>query len=356
MPDLNKFPRKLEERSYLAIEFPQTDKRVFRTYVPFLENPKISEKGKSNLSEYNLLGRPGSLFSYGGSPSREISLSFKISLLNLLHLDSTEGISERFKRSFNLFFSDREMAKEAFNLTTGKSEFLTSNQGRSLSYAPGTLEISPGGDGPGLLPESSREDIIGSPDVKMGKGLEHSSIHRGYYRDLIGRVTGTSPSFDDFANILTTGINAIPGIFTGPNSGSIGSPQDTENRITGLLDMIYVWVNLIRSTTLNNSTNTVLGPPTVRLTHGPMYNNVPCVVEDYSIKIVDESGFEMQSLTPKQIEISLSLKENRVGDSGDFLTGTLGSGDNIVGWEAIIDSNNIDPYNGLINPNGKDYI
>ena len=331
MPELNKFPRKLEERSYLAIEFPQTNKRVFRTYVPFLENPTISEKGRSNLSEYNLLGRPGSLFSYGGSPSRDINITFKISLLNLLHLEATEAISERFHRSFNLFFSDREMAKSRFDLKKPEVYLDEANSDNQLN--------------------------IGSSDVIKGVGLEHSSIHRNYYKDLIGRVTGNTPAFDNFANFLIGRINALPGIFTTkfPDGSSIGSPQDDENRINGLIDMVYVWVNLIRATTLNNSTNTVLGPPMVRLTHGPMYNNVPCVVQDYSIKIIDESGYELQSLTPKQLEISLSLKENRVGDFGGFTTGTIQSGDNVVGWEAVIDNNNIDPYNGLINPN-KDYL
>jgi hypothetical protein len=315
MPDLNKYDRKLEERSHLAIEFPQTNNRVFRTYVPFLENPKISEKGSSNLNEYNLLGRPGSLFSYGGSPSRSFDLTFKISLLHLIQLEATEGISEKFKRSFNLFFSGREMDKKRFGLTS--SEYVNFGGGSS---------------GP-----ASR----GSPDVEMGKGVEHSSRHRAYYRSLVARLTGNPTTLDD-----VYGVTSILVDFE-----DLFETADGENHLASVLDMVYVWVNLIRATTINNSTNTSLGPPTVRLTHGAMYNNVPCVVEDYKIDIIDESGFEIQSLTPKQLSISLSLRENRVGDMKDFKAGSIGSGDNIVGWEAIIDSNNIDPYNGLITLN-----
>ena len=50
----------------------------------------------------------------------------------------------------------------------------------------------------------------------------------------------------------------------------------------------------------------------------------------------------------------MSLRENRTGSSDGFEAGAIAAGDEIVGWEAIIDSNNIDPYNGLIN-NDKGY-
>lgn len=347
MPELNKIDRKLEERSHLAIEFPQTDNRIFRTYLPFLENPKVTEKGSANLAEYNLLGRPGSIFSYGGSPSREINVTFKISLLNLLHLESTEGLSERFTRSFNLFFSDKEMAKKRFNLQSFGGEDIgieTDDFGNAISVPDSPFFEE--GLGPLDSADAQADRDIGSADVEMGKGTEHASIHRAYYRSLVGRVTGDQPIFDDIANFMIGRIGA---------GTLIGSPQQNEERLNRTLDMIYVWVNLIRSTTLNNSTNTVLGPPIVRLTHGAMYNNVPCVVEDYSIKIIDDSGFEIQSLTPKQLEVTLSMRENRTGNQGTFDSGSIGSGDKIVGWEAIIDDNNLDPYNGLINKD-KEYL
>tara|TARA_R110002126_G_scaffold84465_20_gene205275 strand:- start:9410 stop:10510 length:1101 start_codon:yes stop_codon:yes gene_type:complete len=366
MPDFNKRKRVLEERSHLAIEFPQTDNRVFRTYVPFLENPKISEKGSSNLGEYNLLGRPGSIFSYGGSPSRDISLTFKISLLHLIHLQATEGISEKFERSFNLFFNDKERSKKRFglkkeiagfkeelqNIMTGDGGYMAreTSENRYAAYIATEQDLADA--------ETQETVGAGTEDVEDDIGREHASIHRSYYRDLIEAVTGSQPTFDGIADFLTEGLDFItPDIGFGAleAGASIGSPQQNEDRLNTTLDMIYVWVNLIRATTLNNSTNTTLGPPTVRLTHGAMYNNVPCVVEDYSIKIIDESGFEIQSLTPKQLEITLSLRENRTGSNGGFETGAIGNGDTIVGWEAIIDSNNIDPYNGLIN-NSKGYL
>ena len=76
--------RRLSERSHLTIEFPQSDNRVIRTFVPFLENPTISEKGKANLNSYNLVGRAGQLFSYGGAESRKLTVNFNITLLHVM--------------------------------------------------------------------------------------------------------------------------------------------------------------------------------------------------------------------------------------------------------------------------------
>tara|TARA_R110002110_G_scaffold45134_1_gene138116 strand:- start:6606 stop:7679 length:1074 start_codon:yes stop_codon:yes gene_type:complete len=355
MPELNKRSRLLEERSHLAIEFPQSDNRVFRAYVPFLENPKINERGTSNLAEYNLLGRPGSMFSYGGSPSRDINITFKISLLNLMQLQSTEGISEKFQRSFNLFFGDKERSKKRFGLRKEialAEEDVSVQNFDSNGFDDNAISLEDDFTSDGEF-RASEDDLANleeqsafgaGDDIKAGVGRDHASIHRKHYRDLIGAVTGSQPIFDGIANQLIGFLGGDP----------ITSPNQDERSLSKTLNMIYVWVNLIRATTLNNATNTTQGPPIVRLTHGAMYNNVPCVVEDYSIKIVDESGFEIQSLTPKQLEVTMSLRENRTGSSDGFEAGAIAAGDEIVGWEAIIDSNNIDPYNGLIN-NDKGY-
>jgi hypothetical protein len=57
-------------------------------------------------------------------------------------------------------------------------------------------------------------------------------------------------------------------------------------------------------------------------------------------------------LLPRQIEVTMSLNEVRLGSSGNFKSTVAIEGDNNYGWEAIISENNIDPYNGLI---GSDY-
>ena len=114
------------------------------------------------------------------------------------------------------------------------------------------------------------------------------------------------------------------------------------------IDLVYLWLNLIRGTVLNRSDNTAYGPPIVRLTHGAMYSNVPCLVEDYSVQIEEEAGYDVQTLTPKRIRITLNMVESRAGNFGNYDGGKVVTGDNLTGWESIISNNELDPCNGIV--------
>jgi hypothetical protein len=103
-------------------------------------------------------------------------------------------------------------------------------------------------------------------------------------------------------------------------------------------------VNVIRTSTINNSKNTSLGPPTIYLNHGTMYNNIPCICTNYSIQLVNTAGYDLTSLTPRQIQINLSLSENRVGNFSAFKPFTYIENENVAGWESITDLTTLDPY------------
>lgn len=299
-PRFNK--RALEERSYLAFEFPQTNGRAIRAYLPFLENCEVSENKRANLGDYSLLSRSNSLYSYLGAKSRVINLRFKITLLHVIEQLSKEGIDDRFRRQFQLFFTDKEAAKKAFFLLQ-----------------------TPGG-------------LASMTDVAAKKGMEHARIHREYYQK-IANIKGPA------SNIFDEGINQILEF--------LGSPTQSQDQryaeLNKVIDMIIYWINLVRSSVNNNAKDTTLGPPTVRLTHGPMYNNIACVVDSYSVRIDDAAGFDVQTLFPKQLEITMTLNENKVGNFGEFKANQFVDKDNNNGWEVLIDSNNMDPYGGLIN-------
>lgn len=292
--------RLLHERSHLKLEFPQQGDQTIQAYIPFLENPEINEKGKSKLNTYDLLGRAGQLFSYGGADSRSLNLKFNISLLHVLNMQSTEGITEKFQREFSAYFNDKSLSRKAFNL-------------RQEQNSLGTTIQTPG---------------VGEAFVKYDD-FPQATAHRNYYRGLIGQVTNTNPG--DQIDL----------------GGTPTGNSDTKD-LDKTLDLIYYWINLVRGSVLNNSTNTLYGPPIVRLTHGPMYNNVPCLVEDYSVSIEEEAGYDVQTLTPRRVQVTMSLVESRTGNFGEYVPGTITDGDNLTGWESIIDNNSIDPYNGLI--------
>jgi len=338
---LNKKKRLLHERAHLALEFPQTNNRVLRTYIPFLENPQINERGKARLNTYDLVGRAGQLFSYGGAESRRITVSFNISLLHVLETDITEGIAEKFLRQFNLFFTDREQAKKLFKL----------RQESSNLSAEARLQNELGADDPDFDPVANlslqlkayaksqeAESFLGDSDQKIANGRDYSFIHREYYRNLIGAISQVELEAQDSNSFLGNLQNAL----------EITTRSQGYKNLDKIINMIYCWVNLIRASVMNNSTNSLYGPPIARLTYGPMYNNVPCLVEDYSVKIMDEAGFEVQTLTPKRIQISLNMVESRTGDFGKYVATAYPDGDNVTGWESIIENNELDPLNGLI--------
>jgi hypothetical protein len=297
----NKFnKRALEERSHLSFFFPQSGGRALRAFIPFLENCEVYESKRSNLAEYSLLARSNSLYAYLGAKSRSFNLRFNITFLHVLEHLSKEGLDDRFRRQFQLHFTDKESAKKAFFILTSTG-------------------------------------IVQPPDTKLGRGLEHAKIHRDYYQK-IANIKSQSPNFFDL------GINEVLEFLGSP----VQSEDQRYNEINKIIDLIIYWINLIRSTTNNNAKNSTLGPPIVRLTHGPMYNNIGCVVDSYNIRIVDEAGYDVQTLFPKRIEVTLTMNELKVGDFGDFKVDKFVDMDNNAGWEAIIESNNSDPYGGLI--------
>jgi len=104
-------------------------------------------------------------------------------------------------------------------------------------------------------------------------------------------------------------------------------------------------INVVRTSTLNNAKNTSLGPPTIYLNHGSMYNNIPCICTNYSLRLVSENGYDLKTMTPRRIEVSLSLSENRTGDFDAFIPFNFVKGENLAGWEAVIENRTLDPWN-----------
>ena len=119
---------------------------------------------------------------------------------------------------------------------------------------------------------------------------------------------------------------------------------------TNWVKFVSWWVNLIRSSVMNNQLDTTQGPPIVRLTHGELYQNIPCVCISYDLSYDKEAGMDVDSLLSRRILVSMTLEEFRAGDFGDFdRTSTeLRTRDNVAGWEAIIAYSSTDPGHDAI--------
>jgi len=278
------YGRKLHERSFLLYEFHGSNGEVTRAHMPFMSNISIKESGEANLASYNLLGRAGQLFSYGGANSRKFDLSFEINFLHLMHLQETEGFTDRLTRTIKN--TDRRTELRRFTDPNSANPVAAEKYGARL-----TKQFFD------LLGDAAQREIRS----KIGTAERYASRETSLF--------GNSPEVQKF------------------------------------VDLAMYWINLIRSSTLNNSTNTVYGPPIVRLNHGPMYMNSPCLVMDYGISVDSVSNYDVETLLPYTIKVSMTMVESRTGDFGDYVKGDLVKGDNLTGWESIVDGNVLDAMN-----------
>jgi hypothetical protein len=132
----------------------------------------------------------------------------------------------------------------------------------------------------------------------------------------------------------------------------IKSEQSDNNRDDRTTQIVMYWVNLIRSSVLNNVEDPTLPPPLIRLSHGTMYRNVPCICHGFNISHEENAGYERASFLPRRIKVSMDLSEVRLdqlnSDSGfkdnSVLTEiTTGGSDRLKGWESIIRGESLDP-------------
>ena len=114
------------------------------------------------------------------------------------------------------------------------------------------------------------------------------------------------------------------------------------------IDVVMWWVNLVRSAVRNNASNSQEPPPLIRLSHGIMYNDIPCICDEVRIEADQINGFDLKTMLPRVIKVRMDLTEIRLGDFTTYYPGKLVKGDNVAGWEAIIEHGTSDPYTNLL--------
>lgn len=311
--------RKLAERSYLYFKYPSADNSV-EFYLPFMENIEVSESQRPNLATYDLIGRNGTLFAYLGTKSREMNLKFNITLPNIIDYIHTVGLSDMFSDNFRKVILGMNKSEERRKfLRVGKTEESSekvkyTKQGKFDYYTEG------------------KKDMY-EIDASFRDGNDAKEV-------------GTLGSF--FQG-LTEGLNKkwfLGNLFNGDVRVRPGFADITAKEAVNYLMM---WINVIRSSVLNNSRETQYGPPTVYLNHGTMYNNIPCICTNYSVRLVNNAGYDILSLAPRQVEVTMNLSETRVGNFDKFVPFDEVAGDNLTGWESVmLDEGTMDPHNQLL--------
>jgi len=90
------------------------------------------------------------------------------------------------------------------------------------------------------------------------------------------------------------------------------------------------------------------GPPIIRLKHGELYNNIPCICHSYNISVDGKAGMDRRTLLSRRIKVDMDLEEFRAGNFGKYDPTQLITveRDNVAGWEAIIEHSTADPGYG----------
>jgi hypothetical protein len=99
---------------------------------------------------------------------------------------------------------------------------------------------------------------------------------------------------------------------------------------------------------VNNADQPTQAPPVVRLNHGLLYQDIPCICESYDIAQDTGDAHDVDfgsKVSNKTITITIKLKESRTGDyqKTKFSPSSAKSRDNIVGWEQILSGGSLDP-------------
>lgn len=266
--------RFFSERNKLIFEYPSEDGDVTTVFLPFYENPNISESQSANYAEYNPIGRAGTLYAYTGAGSRKFKVSFNMTVPHLAY--HPMGVS-RFLRVY------QGTSKESQKLLFTKDAQFSSKQ------------------------------KPGDPNKSLSLAVEKA-------------FTQLQIDNADFATPFGVDLDAA----------FINSLPLTERH--DVLDTLLFFIAVIRTSVTNKVTNPLLGPPLVRIDFGTLYQQVPCICKSFNIGYNEDAGYDLETTTPRMITISLNLEEVRIGDFDQYDPAVYTKRDNLTGWESAIAS------------------
>lgn len=297
--------RNLESRSYLKFEFPTIGTKTINIVLPFFQNPTIRESKKGNFVKYKPLGRSSPLYTYTGADARELNLDFE---LNLSHL-----------AEYTVNFGESVLTPISTNVDAEKEKFKAKDEGTNST--PNNFDKS--------IPQNVRtiKSELASLLQSSTSFPESKSSTVPYFKKEIyandSKVVRYEANFGDLS------LNDSLRKFVDQNI----TPKEK------VVEVVLFWVNLIRTSVINNSSNPLLGPPIIRLNHGILYRGIPCICTDYSISEDARAGMEVSTLMPKLIKINLKLEEVRAGTLEKFTTNNkITNPDGLPGWESVINA------------------
>jgi len=302
--------RLLELRSGLFFQYPvqQPNNQSIMFFLPFFENPRIREDNKAKLIEYNLINRNSSLFAHTGAKSRRLGVEFNLTLPHILASFNTLKSATAAMKYYSKDVSQQERQKfEEQSLVTGRD--INNNIYKAGDEAYGQWK-------------RAWKDIHAITNVHTTNDAEDTEEQM---RSAYIRASEKGQTLEEEASTIEKAATHMSEEYL-----------KTINAVVFLID-------IIRSSILTNATSTALGPPMVRIRHGALYRDVPCICRGFKIDPVDSMGMDLKTLLPHKLRIVLDLAEVRTGNFGTFAPGKITDRDNVVGWESVLAGQGFDP-------------
>jgi len=324
--------RALPERANLMFYFPVPTQGsdYYVIELPFFENVSIKESKKARYQKYSMISRSSNLYSYLGADSRNLNLSFNLTLPHILDEHPNINLDEYVKYDKSVENVDGE--KERF-----LEPFKAGATPTGMAFELGTKYTQD-------LARDSAQQVLRDNNISNALNAEDQHFMQGRYglhdenrvnpwsdRDIAESFGSTVPGSTGNLWFPPTQSNAAD-----QNLGNLTHVQNNQLKYR-IIDLIIYWTNIIRSSVVNNAKNPIYGPPVIRLRHGILYQDIPCICTNYSIDYNEAAGYDMDTLLPRQLKINMKLEEIRTGDFGEFDTTNIIRKDNLAGWEAVVE-------------------
>ena len=325
--------RELPDRANLSFYFPNPNEGAdyHKVGLPFFENPKITESKKARYKKHSLLARSSNLYTYLGADSRRINVSFNITLPHLIDLNPINPAD---------FFSGPDAPPEDERMKFSSPAFSFTDDGES-----GTAAIDYMGKyyiGTEAFQSTTKMNMK-NMSLTVQERLQYA--RQAWIDDLMEHGAGSDGGVGAYQEYRENALNdqtltkEVPVSETTTEKISQSARQRAQ-----LIDIVVYWVNIIRSSVTNHSTNPLYGPPIIRLRHGLLYQDVPCICTDYRLDWDEAAGYDVETLLPRRLKIVLNLDEIRTGDFQSFDSMDIIKRDNLAGWESVISGgHNMDP-------------
>ena len=130
------------------------------------------------------------------------------------------------------------------------------------------------------------------------------------------------------------------------NVDDFDKPAHIKNKEKHTAALVTWWINVIRTSTLNNGKDSRLGPPVIMLKHGPLYQDAKFICQKYDISFDETAGYDTGSLLNRRINVSMDLLEVKFGSG--YTPGDINKGDALTGWQDLFEHGRLDPNNDTV--------